>query len=548
MWQRSGHPGHSGMWLVALTCTTAMSCAAPAQQGGTSSSTAQPGIQQTRGTLTLASSMEPETLHPKFLSGSGNGEYAWVFSSSLSFRDFEGVSRPLLAQELPTQANGSWVINPDGTMVTTYLLRPKILWHDGTPLTAHDFVFAHEVYLDPDLPTEKPHFERMMERVEARDDRTLAITWKESYVGANRLGHQQLNPLPRHIFEGRYRNSRENFIHADEWTRAYVGTGPFKMESWSPGSQIVARANMDFVLGPPKLDTLIIRFMFDQNVALASLMAGEVDMVTSPSMRAPEAAIARDQWAQNRDGYIKAWSTRTSYIEFQFREVPGWERAISDPRVRRALIHALDRQGIAETVNLGFAPPADSFIAPSDQIFQAVDRALIKYPYDPSRATAVLAEAGWTRPPGRDLLANATGDTLDGELHASLGNLPSAQIITDNWKSVGVNSSIFPIPPARERDTEMRAHFKATGLNGRTIAPEQFIWTCDRFPTRENGWTGSNRGAFCDAEADRLQSIRMGSLDDGERREATITLMRRMSELVGAMPVIFAVEVIIARS
>src|SRR3954470_16249183 len=140
---------HSGkqLGLVGLAMILLAACAAP-QPGAPRASGSQPAAQSgPHGTLKIAWPNEPDYLNPKFLSGAGNGEYQWLFNSTLTVRDLSGVVHPLLATEIPSQENGEWVINPDGTMVTTYHLREHATWHDGTPLTAADFVFAFEVYL-----------------------------------------------------------------------------------------------------------------------------------------------------------------------------------------------------------------------------------------------------------------------------------------------------------------------------------------------------------------------------------------------------------------
>src|SRR5581483_401411 len=72
-----------------------------------------------------------------------------LVSSGLSVSDVQGTLYPLLAQRLPNLDNGLWVLNGDGTMRTTYLLRPNAAWHDGTPLTADDLQFSLEVGRDP---------------------------------------------------------------------------------------------------------------------------------------------------------------------------------------------------------------------------------------------------------------------------------------------------------------------------------------------------------------------------------------------------------------
>jgi len=507
--------------------------------------------QRPRGTLTIAWAREPETLSPKFLGGSGNGEFQWTFNSTLTFRDLAGLPSPLLARQIPTQENGDWVINPDGTMVTTYRLRPNTLWHDGTPLTAGDFVFAHTVYLDRDLPITNPNPEPLMDRVEAPDDLTVVIYWKEPYSTANVLGIEQLVPLPRHVLAEKYRTNRASFTFGEEWTTAYVGTGPYKVERWTPGVGIIARAHTGWALGAPKIEILDIRFITEQNALLVAVLAGEVDLINSPGIRAEEAAVAREQWGTGGPGgpgYVKTWATRTSYLEFQFREVPRWQRAVTDVRVRRALVHAIDRDGLAEAVNFGFEPAADAFISRSDALIAEVDRAIVKYPFDRNRAASLLAEAGWRRSTEGALAVNAAGQTLDVDLVATASQERHATIASDNWRTAGVNSQPAIIPAARARDGELRSSFTSVALNGRTIGPNNFVWTQVELPGPENRWSGSNRGSFVDAEIDRLQRIRITTVDAQEAKEATIALLRRTSELVGVAPLIYSVEAIIARN
>src|SRR6266540_6940843 len=120
--------------LVVMSIGLMVLAGCGAQQAPTRSDDAQTPAQAAgpRGTLRIAWGREPESLSPKFLGGSGNGEYQWTFNSALTVRDFTGTAQPLLAREIPTRDNGDWVINADGTMVTTYRLNPAARWHDGT--------------------------------------------------------------------------------------------------------------------------------------------------------------------------------------------------------------------------------------------------------------------------------------------------------------------------------------------------------------------------------------------------------------------------------
>src|SRR5690242_16818564 len=120
-----------GALLIGLVAATA--CAPGAAQPGASREAAQsPSVAvapRPTTTLKIAWAREPESLHTKFYLGSGMGEYGWTFNSFLTYLDFSGTPHPMMAQEIPTRDNGGWVVNTDGTMVTTYRLRPNIKWH-----------------------------------------------------------------------------------------------------------------------------------------------------------------------------------------------------------------------------------------------------------------------------------------------------------------------------------------------------------------------------------------------------------------------------------
>jgi len=502
------------------------------------------------GTLRIAWPTEPEVLNAKLGAGGGVNEFYWVFNSYLTYRDFGGVPHPMIAQELPSQERGDWIVNSDGTMVTTYRLQPGVRWHDGAPLTAEDFVFAHQVYLDPDIPVRDRVPETLMSSVVARDDHTLEIKWKQPYVQANALGYQQLDPLPRHLLEAKFLTNRSSFMFGEEWTSGFIGMGPFRIERWVPGSQIVARANPDWVFGPPKLESVDIRIIPDATTQLANVLSGEVDLVSSPGIRPAEAAVAREQLVPRGEGYVKVWQSQIRFLAFQFREVPDWQRAVSDVRVREAIMHATDRQGLVDVLSSGLGAPADAFLAPVEPAFPEVDRAIRKYAYDPNRALVLLADAGWHAGPAGGPVTNAAGQSLDLDLSSTSGGggEQEAAIITNSWKAAGINAAISIIPAVRQRDNELRARFPAVSATARTLSPENFVFTSKHVPTPEARWQGANRGSFSDSEVDRLQNVVLTSFDERARHEATIELHKRMSEVLGIGNLYYSAEVLIARS
>jgi len=526
--------------VAALVLGTACS-PPPAAVGGGGSSATENTVVQPRGTLKIGWTREADTLSPKFLAGSGVGEYTWMFSSALAIRDMGNTPRPMLARELPTQEKGGWVVNPDGSMVTTYLLREDARWHDGAPIRAADFAFAHRVYTDPAMPVGVRHPESLMTSVEARDDHTLVINWSRSFLAANALGYRQLHPLPSHLLEEKYRTNHDQFATGREWNYGFVGSGPFKVEAWEPGVHIIARAHREFVV-LPKIDRIEIRFISDPNTLLANLLADELDFA---SLVAAQAVVANDQWVSQGKGYISIWSTGLSYLNFQFREVPNWQRAITDVRVRKALSHALDRPALTDANTFGLGQVADVYVAPSDAAFAEVDRAITKYPYDPSRAAALFSNAGWRRSGTTGPLTNAAGQSFDIEVQ---GAQPASLIIADSWKVAGINSTSFEVPNSRIRDNEFVNSFPGAQIQGNTISQEEISVVSSKLPTAELNWMGSNRGSFVDAEVDRLHNMILTSLNESDRRQATVAVHKHISQLVPYQPLHYSVSTALAKN
>src|SRR5581483_4048204 len=80
---------------------------------------------------------------------------------------------PRLAQDVPSTDNGEWVVNPDGTMVTTWRIRPNVLWQDGTPFTSADMLFASQVGQDKSQPAFRNDAYNFISSIEAPDPSTV---------------------------------------------------------------------------------------------------------------------------------------------------------------------------------------------------------------------------------------------------------------------------------------------------------------------------------------------------------------------------------------
>jgi len=544
MWRRS--------WLVfVLGAVITSSCAAPSSRGSPEPSTtgtdasAAPSTPRPGSILRMALGAQPESLAAKFTSGSSTAyhELSNIFNSFIALYDPSDSLRPMLVRQIPTQDNGDWVVNADGTMLTTYRLRENARWHDGAPVTAEDFVFAYEIYIDPTLPITVRDPENLMLAVDAVDQRTFQIRWKQPYFRANGLSEQALVPMPRHLLEEKYRSNKAGFADLPEFTTAWVGSGPFKLEKWEPGVSITAKANLDWFLGPPRIESLEIRFITDPNTILANLLSGDSDYTGSPFVRDAQATAARQQWADGT-GYVGSWSIKIQRTDFQYREVPNWQPSLTDLRVRQALMHGLDREGLSDLMTSGLGGRADTFVQRSDPFFPLVDQVITRYPYDPGRAAALLADAGWQRSASSGMLANSAGQGFGLEIWGTQNQ--EAAFVADNWKQIGVASSIY-LKPSAGLSSEVRAAFPGIDISNSPSSPESFRFMSVDAPTPQNRFTGPNKGSFSDAEVDRLQQARLEAVDSTQRGEVTAALFQRVSQVVPTGVLYYVPEFFIAR-
>ncbi|HEY3116486.1 MAG TPA: ABC transporter substrate-binding protein [Chloroflexota bacterium] len=124
-----------------------------------------------------------------------------------------GVIVAQLADAVPWVDNGRWKVFPEGRMQTSWTIRPNVTWQDGTPLTTTDLVFTAEVEQDPEMGFNSSAAYELIESVEATDDRTVTVTWKQPYIEADFMFSAMFAlPMPKHLLEATYRADKANFF------------------------------------------------------------------------------------------------------------------------------------------------------------------------------------------------------------------------------------------------------------------------------------------------------------------------------------------------
>ena len=180
--------------------------------------------------------------------------------------------------------------------------------------------------------------------------------------------------------------------------------------------------------------------------------------------------------------------------------------------VRQALYTAVDRQTMAGLLTSGIAPAADSWIPPDYWMRADVESAIPKFPLDLNRAQQLLAQAGWNKTADGSLVHNQTGERFEVIVRlataqgASAGKEKEAALIRDNWKPLGIETIIEPIPPARAGDRQYEATVPGFSLTG-NLAPRGF-WT-SRTDSRiiasdADRWAGGNKAGYANPRVDQI--------------------------------------------
>ncbi|MEA2639086.1 MAG: peptide/nickel transport system substrate-binding protein [Chloroflexota bacterium] len=496
--------------------------------------------------LTLASSNERPVLQSK-LTGSiaAYQRWFWFANAYLAALDGSETPHPILAEEIPSFERHTWTARADGTMETIYKLRQSARWHDGAPVVARDFVFAWEVYLDPEFPAYDRSVERLISAIDTPDDHTLVIQWRGISIAADSIGRGSLEPIPSHLLEELYRTNHAAFVdpNAKQWSAEFIGAGPFRVDQWAPSEGRYVFAAFDgFALGRPKIDRLTISVIPDDNAILAAFLAGTVD-VSFESINTDAALVLRDRWESQGKGKIVFNPGGLRLLSFQLRNLPGVDPALGDRRVRKALSLAIDREGLANLQPPGFTPAGYYMMSFTDRLYPTVERTIPKDTYDAPAAGRLLDDAGYRASPD-GLRRNAAGDRLEVPLLTipGLEDEGIAAVISGNWGQVGVDGGMAVIPQARRNDSELRATFPGAhsrSTNPNYLSPSVFDYTSSRIPSEANRWNGTNLGGYSSPETDRLAAAILGSLDVRERDRLTLEFVQQFSEDAAVLPTLF---------
>jgi peptide/nickel transport system substrate-binding protein len=391
-----------------------------------------------------------------------------------------------------------WEISPDGLTIT-FKLRKGVKWHDGAPFTAQDVLFTYQVMVDPKTPTAYSGDYLQVKKAEAPDDYTFRVTYPQPFAPA--LGSWGLAILPKHLLAGQE-------LIKSPLSRHPVGTGPYIFKEWKAGDRISLAYNPDYFEGRTYLNGYIYMIKPDMATMFLELKAGNIDRMGLTPLQ----YVRQTQYRRFEQMYNKYRYTSFSYIYLGYNLT---EPKFADRRVRQALTHAINKPEIIDGVLFGLGQPATGPYKPGTWFYNPN---VPKFPYDPDKARALLAEAGWK--PNSKGVMEKDGQPFEFTILTNQGNevrSRTAEIIQRRLKEVGILIKI--------RTVEWAAFLKEFIDKGRFEAV-LLGWTTGQDPDMFDIWHSSktrpgelNFVRYKNPEVDALLEKGRHTFDQKKRQE-----------------------------
>ena len=454
----------------------------------------QARAQGTGAPLRIGMAAPNTTLDPHLLSNAPNNAVATHLFDSLVVNDHASRSVPGLAESWTRQDDTHWTFRLRDTRFT-----------DGSPLTAEDVIVSIRRATEIPSAASFRTYTRSIKAMSAPDPRTLLVeTVAPDPLLLNAIGRVR-------IIQARLADAPSAVFNAG---RAAIGTGPYTLREYIPGNRITLDRNETWWGGPTPWPRVELRVVTDDGARLAALLAGDLDII-----EAVPSGNAERVHADPRLHLISGISSRFVYLALdQVNDVspfvtgpdgkPLARNPFKDPRVRQAISMAINRSAVVERVMEGQAVAATQFLPPGGP---GTDPTLQPTPYDPSRAKALLAEAGYPR---------GFRVTLHGPNDRYINDAKIVQAAAQMLTRIGVETRAEVMPWStyagkNSQRTEFSLFLGAWGVNtGETSNPMAALVATEDRPA---GFGISNGGRYSNPEVDRRLKQALRTMDDTAR-------------------------------
>ncbi len=457
------------------------------------------------GTFIDANTGDIQTIHPLL----ADDEYS-IGIVELLYQPLVGTD-VITGQPAPNGLADSWEIAPDGRTYTFHL-NQDAKWHDGVDVTADDVQFSLDALANLEVGSSySQSFLDATESWRVIDEHTVEVVAREPLFTF--LYDLVSWVIPKHVWESvPVADWRTDGGATGQDPSRVIGSGPFRFREWIQGESVTLDRNDDFFGHVPYIDTYVMRVWPDQTSIVNALLAGEVD--------AAPLEPSDIETVEGTDGLAVASFPTPDFTFYLTNLDPEKSPYFQDVRVRQALLYGLDREAIASDILLGTGEVAHG-TQPVISYAYAPEQMSTVYNYDPEKAAALLAEAGWSDSDGDGIL-DQDGQPLAFEVIYPSGSPTYDQELAymqDAWRAIGVDMTPRALEFAALVDT-------ITGDHAFDIAFLGFSWDASFIQDAMFGCTqyegGFNVMRYCNEKVDAINAEAKRTLDDDARRALVI--------------------------
>jgi peptide/nickel transport system substrate-binding protein len=535
--------------MILLAACVATGCS---QDTGTTQGTDTPpaaaAAGEARDTFTFGITQYPSTLHPLIENMSAKTIVLGMTTRPLTTIDHDWQDACRLCTELPTLENGraELVELEDGSegMRIRWTLRPELFWGDGEPVTTEDFRFAWEMARHPQSGAIGMEFWRSIRDLEIVDARTMVMVVDRRPFGYNAAWI--FWPLPEHleraVFEAAPGEYMNRTLYQTDPTNPGLWLGPYRVTETARGSHVTLARNEAWRGPEPAFERIVVRTLERTTTLEANLLSGNLDAIWGELGMSLDQALAFEQ--RHGDDYQILFEPGLLYEHIDLNlDNP----ILADVRVRRALLHAADRNQLVQQLFDGRQQVAATFVHPMDAPF-TMD-GVATYEHDPEAAAALLDEAGWTLGPD-GIRRNADGEPLQLELMTTAGNKMRElvqQVLQSQWRAAGIDVRLRnEAPRIFFGETTRKRAFDSMAMFAWVSAPEpvpRTVLHSSEIPTEANNHAGQNYTGYRNPEVDELIVAIENELDTEARMALWARLQAIYARDLPVLPLYFRTNV-----
>ena len=357
---------------------------------------APPAAAHPKDELVIGMTQFPPTFQPNM-----DATLAKAYVLAMALRPFTTYNQNwqlvcMLCTELPTIENGGAKIEdlPPGSprapgkgIAVTFTIRPNAKWGDGTPITTDDVLFTWEVGKHPLSGISAAELYRRILSIDVKDKRVFTLHMDRVDFDYNAIGDFQI--VPAHLEREAFHDPatyREHTLYDTDTTNPGLYNGPYKITEVVPGSHIVLERNPAWWGTPGYFRRITVQVVENTAALEANLLSGGIDYIAGELGLSLDQALNFERRHPHEYHVIYKPSLVFEHIE------PNLDDPIfADVRVRRALLLAIDRKGIASQLFADRQPVADTLVNPLDWVHTDDIR---HYDFDPEAAKRITGLTG----------------------------------------------------------------------------------------------------------------------------------------------------------